>query len=127
MKYGNGQKAYLSAILDLHDKSIVSYVLGRSNKNPLVFKTLEIALASVYERKPLLHSDRGYQYTSLRFKEMLDEAQLKQSMSRVGRCIDNGPMESFWGTLKCEKYYLHTYDTFEQLERDIETSVYSPN
>ncbi|NBD23070.1 hypothetical protein GT019_04220 [Paenibacillus sp. T1] len=44
-----------------------------------------------------------------------------QSMSRrVGRCIDNGPMESFWGTLKCEKYYLHTYLTFEELERDIQ-------
>lgn len=43
-KYGNGQKAYLSAILDLHDKSIVSYVLGPSNNNPLVFKTLELAL-----------------------------------------------------------------------------------
>jgi putative transposase len=127
MKYGNGQKAYLSAILDLHDKSIVSYVLGRSNNNPLVFKTLEMALASVSERKPLLHSDRGYQYTSLRFKEMLDEAQLKQSMSRVGRCIDNGPMESFWGTLKCEKYYLHTYDTFEQLERDIEDYIHFYN
>jgi len=37
-KYGNGQKAYLSAILDLHDKSIVSYVLWRSNNNPLVFR-----------------------------------------------------------------------------------------
>lgn len=44
LKYGNGQKAYLSAILDLHDKSIVSYVLGHSNNNPLVFKTLKWAL-----------------------------------------------------------------------------------
>jgi putative transposase len=124
-KYGHGQKAYLSAILDLHDKSIVSYVLGHSNNNPLVFKTLELALTSACESesKPLLHSDRGFQYTSLRFKEMLDEAKLKQSMSRVGRCIDNGPMESFWGTLKCEKYYLHTYQTFEQLKRDIDDYI----
>lgn len=127
MKYCHGQKAYLSAILDLHDKSIVSYVLGRSNNNPLVFKTLEMALASVSESKPLLHSDRGYQYTSLRFKEMLDEAKLTQSMSRVGRCIDNGPMESFWGTLKCEKYYLHTYDTFEQLQSDIDDYIHFYN
>ncbi|WP_336604370.1 IS3 family transposase, partial [Paenibacillus sp. MMS18-CY102] len=43
-KYGHGQKAYLSAILDLHDKTIVSYVLGHSNNNPLVFQTLELAL-----------------------------------------------------------------------------------
>jgi putative transposase len=126
-KYGNGQKAYLSAILDLHDKSIVSYVLGHSNNNPLVFKTLELALTSASGSKPLLHSDRGFQYTSLRFKEMLDEAKLKQSMSRVGRCIDNGPMESFWGTLKCEKYYLHTYQTFEQLKRDIDDYIHFYN
>lgn len=126
-KYGTGQKAYLSAILDLHDKSIVSHVLGHSNNNPLVFRTLELALEAAPESTALLHSDRGYQYTSLRFKELLDEAKLTQSMSRVGRCIDNGPMESFWGTLKCEKYYLHTYHTFEELKRDIEDYIYFYN
>lgn len=93
-KYGPGQKAYLSAILDLHDKSIVSYVLGHSNNSPLVFKTLELALETSAGSTPLIHSDRGHQYTSLRFKELLDSANMKQSMSRVGKCIDNGPMES---------------------------------
>jgi putative transposase len=122
-KYGQGQKAYLSAILDLHDKSIVSYVLGRSNNNPLVFKTLELARETASGSTPMLHSDRGYQYTSARFKEMLDAVDMKQSMSRVGRCIDNGPMESFWGTLKCEKYYLHTYRTFDQLKSDIDDYI----
>lgn len=122
-KYGNGQKAYLSAILDLHDKSIVSYVLGHSNNNPLVFKTLKLALKAAPRSKALLHSDRGFQYTSLSFKRLLDKAKLKQSMSRVGRCIDNGPMESFWGTLKCEKYYLHKYQTFEQLMNDIDAYI----
>ncbi|WP_157841538.1 integrase core domain-containing protein, partial [Jeotgalibacillus soli] len=42
---------------------------------------------------------------------------MKQSMSRVGKYMDNGPMESFWGTLKCEKYSLHKYDTFEELSK----------
>jgi transposase InsO family protein len=51
MKYGASQKAYLSAILDLHDGSIVSYVLGTSNNNPLVFKTLDLALKPT--REPL--------------------------------------------------------------------------
>jgi transposase InsO family protein len=122
-KYGHGQKAYFSAILDLHDNSIVSSVLGHSNNNPLVFKTLEQALEATPGSTPMLHSDRGFQYTSTRFKEMLEAASMKQSMSRVGRCIDNGPMESFWGTLKCEKYYLHTYQTFDQLKRDIEDYI----
>lgn len=126
-KYGHGQKAYLSAILDLHDKSIVSYVLGHSNNNPLVFQTLDLALLAAPNSTPMLHSDRGFQYTSLQFKGMLDEAKLKQSMSRVGRCIDNGPMESFWGTLKCEKYHLHTYRTFEDLKKDIDDYIYFYN
>lgn len=126
-KYGNGQKAYLSAILDLHDKSIVSYVLGHSNNNPLVFTTLKLALKAAPRSKALLHSDRGFQYTSSSFKSMLDKAKLRQSMSRVGRCIDNGPMESFWGTLKCEKYYLRKYQTFEQLKNDIEKYIHFYN
>lgn len=53
------------------------------------------------------------------FKRKIDEAEMVHSMSRVGRCIDNGPMESFWGTLKCEKYYLHKYETFEALQQAI--------
>lgn len=126
-KYGNGQKAYLSAILDLHDKSIVSYVLGHSNNNNLVFQTLYLAMQASPGSTPMLHSDRGFQYTSLRFKKRLDSHQLTQSMSRVGKCIDNGPMESFWGTLKCEKYYLHKYQTFEALRKDIKNYIYFYN
>ncbi|WP_410258468.1 transposase [Bacillus cereus] len=48
-----------------------------------------------------------------------NEHPLIHSMSRVGKCIDNGPVESFWGTLKCEKYYLHKYETFEALQQAI--------
>ena len=60
-KYGNSKKAYLSAILDLHDKSIVGYVLGHSNNNNLVFKTLDMALEVSPGANPMIHSDRGYQ------------------------------------------------------------------
>jgi len=41
---------------------------------------------------------------------------MTQSMSRVARCIDNGPMESFWGMIKSEMYYLHKFATYEELE-----------
>lgn len=60
-KYGDGKKAYLSAILDLGDKSIVSYVIGKSNNNSLVFKTFEKAINKYPNAKPIFHSDRGYQ------------------------------------------------------------------
>lgn len=122
-KYGASQKAYLSAILDLHDKTIVAYVLGHSNNNQLVFNTLDIALEASPGASPLIHSDRGFQYTSYGFKRRLDAAAMTHSMSRVGRCIDNGPMESFWGTLKCEKYYLHKYYTFDDLSNAIDEYI----
>ncbi|MDR5588049.1 IS3 family transposase [Clostridium sp. 5N-1] len=122
-KYGNSEKAYLSAILDLNDNSIVAYVLGHSNNNELVFKTLDLALTASPGAKPMLHSDRGFQYTSYGFKRKLILAEMTQSMSRVGKCIDNGPMEAFWGILKCEKYYLHKYDTYEELSNAIDEYI----
>lgn len=126
-KYGNNQKAYLSAILDLYDKSIVAYVLGRSNNNQLVFKTLDKALEFSPGARPLFHSDRGFQYTSKQFKKKLDAAKITQSMSRVGKCIDNGPMEGFFGIIKCEKYYLNSYKTFEELKDAINEYMYFYN
>ena len=122
-KYGNSKKAYLSAIMDLHDKSIIGYVLGHSNNNDLVFKTLDMALEASTGASPIIHSDRGYQYTSYGFKNKLDAAEMTHSMSRVGKCIDNGPMEGFWGILKCEKYYLHKYNTYEDLSNAIDEYI----
>jgi putative transposase len=123
-KYGNGKKAYLSAVIDLYDNSIVSYVLGHSNNNKLVFDTMTPAIEALKgDEQPLIHSDRGYQYTSTYFKRMIEDAKMVHSMSRVGRCIDNGPIEAFWGTLKTEKYYLNKYDTYEALELAIDTYI----
>ena len=119
MKYGQGKKAYLSAILDLADKSIVSFVVGHSNNNKLVFETFDIAHKTYQNVTPLFQSDRGYQYTSRNFKAKLDQAGMTQSMSRVARCIDNGPMEAFWGMLKTEMYYLKNFDSYEELEKAI--------
>lgn len=123
LKYGKSQKAYLSAILDLHDKSIVAYVLGHYNNNDLVFKTLDMALESLPGVSPLIHSDRGFQYTSYGFKRKLAAAGMTQSMSRVGKCIDNGPMEAFWGIIKCEQYYLHKYHSYDELSNAIDEYI----
>lgn len=123
MKYGNSQKMYLSAILDLKDKSIVSFVVGNSNNNQLVFETFDAAVQRHPDAQPLFHSDRGFQYTSRIFKAKLDAAGMTQSMSRVGRCIDNGPMEAFWGTLKVEMYYLRRFDDYDGLRLAIEQYI----
>lgn len=98
-------KVYLSAILDLYDRRIVSYVIGDSNNNSLVFDTFDAAIAANPGATPLCHSDRGFQYTNRLFHAKLEAAGMTQSMSRVAKCIDNGPMEGFWGILKRERYY----------------------
>lgn len=98
-------KVYLSAIIDLYDRRIVSYAIGDSNNNALVFDTFDKAVAMEPDAHPLFHSDRGFQYTTNIFRQKLVDAGMNQSMSRVGKCIDNGPMEGFWGILKREKYY----------------------
>ena len=89
-------KLYLSAILDLCDRRIVSYVIRDRNDNKLVFDTLDKAVLENPNAHPLFHSDRGFQYTSRTFHKKLLDAGMTQSMSRVGRCIDNGPMEGFY-------------------------------
>lgn len=107
-KYYTGlekHKLYLSAILDLYDRRIVSFVIRDRNDNDLVYSTFAAAVAVNPSAHPLLHSDRGYQYTNRTFHGMLVKAGMTQSMSRVGKCIDNGPMEGFWGILKRERYY----------------------
>jgi len=123
MKYGENGKLYLSAILDLKDKGIVSYAIGRRNDNRLVFDTFDVAISKYPNAHPLFHSDRGFQYTSKQFKTRLDKAGMTQSMSRVGCCIDNGPMEGFWGILKCEMYYLGKFKDYGSLVAAIEKYI----
>ena len=122
-KYGDSEKMYLSAILDLKDKGIVAYAIGRNNNNQLAFDTFDTAVQKYPDAKPLFHSDRGYQYTSKAFRTKLDTQGMTQSMSRVGRCIDNGPMEAFWGTLKAEMYYLHRFNDYNSLALAIEQYI----
>lgn len=117
------KKLYLSAIFDLYDRRIVAYKIGLSNNNQLVFDTFDEAVALNPNAHPLFHSDRGFQYTSKTFHNKLIEAKMRQSMSRVGRCIDNGPMEGFWGILKSEMYYLKKFTSQEELTIAIENYI----
>ena len=108
-------KVYLSAILDLYDRRIVSFVIGDRNDNPLVFKTFDKAVKMNPNAHPIFHSDRGFQYTNRVFHHKLEKAGMTQSMSRVAKCIDNGPMEGFWGILKRERYYGKRFTSKQEL------------
>lgn len=120
---GSPKKLYLSAIIDLYDRSIVAYVISKRNDNNLVFRTFEKAMENNTGATPIFHSDRGFQYTSKVFRNMLDENHMIQSMSRVGRCIDNAPIEGFWGTIKSEMYYLNKFQTEEELVSSIDKYI----
>ncbi|WP_317049215.1 IS3 family transposase [Clostridium neonatale] len=112
-------KLYLSAILDLCDRRAVAFVLSDHNNNQLVFDTFDAAVAANPDAHPILHSDRGFQYTSRAFHQKLEKAGMIQSMSRVAHCTDNGPMEGFWGILKREKYYGKKFHTRDELVQAI--------
>ncbi len=119
----DAHKVYLSAILDLYDRRIVAYVIGDFNDNPLVLKTFDRAVKANPDAHPLFHSDRGFQYTNRAFHHKLEKAGMQQSMSRVAKCIDNGPMEGFWGILKRERYYGKRFTGKKELIDMIESYI----
>ena len=123
------EKIYLSPILDLYDKSIVTYSISDRNNNHLVFKMFQKAVSENKTKDTLIHSDRGFQYTSPSFKAMIRKADMSQSMSRPGKCIDNGPMEGFFGILKSEYYYNKNYKITnkDELIKGIKQYIYYYN
>ncbi|PKM53048.1 MAG: hypothetical protein CVV00_14275 [Firmicutes bacterium HGW-Firmicutes-5] len=116
-------KVYLSAILDLFDRRIVSYTIRDSNNNELVFEMFDNAIKHNPDAHPLFHSDRGFQYTNRTFHAKLEKAGMTQSMSRVAKCIDNGPMEGFWGIIKRERYYGKRFISRESVVKMIEEYI----
>ena len=127
--YGKGKKAYLSAVKDLATKEIVGHYLSRNIDMELVFntlaKTIEITPASSFEFL-MMHSDQGFHYTNPSFRQKLKDLKITQSMSRKGNCLDNAPIESFFGHFKDELDYSNC-DTFEELEKKVNAYIYDYN
>jgi putative transposase len=111
---------YLAIILDLFSRKIVGWSLGDRINKELVMKALEMA---IWRRRPapclLFHSDRGSQYCSKAFQEMLKKNAMICSMSRKGDCWDNSVAESFFGSLKTERVFDSSYSSREEARRDI--------
>lgn len=116
---GTSVKVYLCAILDLYDMSIVSYKFSPRNNTALTKDVFIDAMSKNPDAKPIFHSDRGNNYTAKEFHLHLNNHGIIQSMSRPGKCIDNGPMEAFWSKVKTEKYYLNKYFTIPELISDM--------
>jgi transposase InsO family protein len=111
-----GRMAYLSAVKDVASREIVGWSLGRNLQMDLVFRTLDDLGRNAPGARALLHSDQGVHYTSPEFAARARALDLVQSMSRKGNCVDNAPMESFFGHFKDEVDY-GSCRTFEEVER----------
>lgn len=113
---------YLSTILDLHSKMIIGYSFSKTMETSLILDTLKDALLNRnYEKGSLiLHSDLGTQYTSQRYEEALEKAEIQHSFSKKGCPYDNAGIESFHATIKKERIYCQpVYKTFGEAKVDV--------
>jgi len=111
---------YLAAVLDLYARRIVGWAMAETLERQLVLAALRMALETRQPPAGLLHhSDRGSQYASQDYRDVLTQYQIQASMSRKGNCYDNAPMESFFGTLKTELIHHRHYLTRMEAKTDI--------
>ncbi len=112
--WGN-KRAYLSTILDLETRDIVSYKINKYNNNKVVMDTLKEAISKTKDLNGLiLHSDQGYQYLSTEYKIVCESNGILISMSRKGTPLDNAVIESFHSILKKETLYNNNIKNFEE-------------
>ncbi len=111
---------YLAGHKDLFHGEIVGYAMGERLTKTLVSQSLFRAVAAKHPPKGLInHSDRGSQYCSYDYRELLEQFEMEASMSGKGNCFDNAPMESFWGMLKQELVHHRRYRTRQEAIQDI--------
>lgn len=111
---------YLAVVLDLFSRKVVGWPMKPTIATGLVSSALQMALLQRKPTKGLLHhSDRGSQYASNEYQQLLNLACLVCSMSRKGNCYDNAVVESFFATLKRERVYQRRYLTRAQAQQDI--------
>ena len=124
----NGQKLYLSPVMDLYNGEIVAWQMERRPLLRLVTAMLKKAFSRLKPaEKPLLHSDQGWQYQQASYRALLRDRAVTQSMSRKGNCLDNAAMESFFSTLKSEFFYLNRFESIEQLQAGLRQYIHYYN
>ena len=106
------EKVYLSPVMDLFNREIVSYSISTSPNLQQIREMLNGLFAKLpSDATPLFHSDQGWQYQHAEYRRLLVEHKIKQSMSRKGNCMDNGAMENFFGRLKVEMFYGEKFES----------------
>ncbi len=111
---------YLAVVIDLYSRKVVGWSIGSRMKAQLVCDALTMA---IWQRRPnaglIVHTDRGSQYASKVYRNLLLANNIKGSMSRKGNCWDNAVVESFFGSLKQERVQWKNYQTRFEAQQDI--------
>jgi putative transposase len=124
LKY-EGKKAYFAAVKDLETKEIVGSSVSNRIDIELTNSAIKKALAGLsdYQKKKLMvHSDQGFHFTHFSFRNLLETEGVTQSMSRKGNCLDNAPMESFFGLIK-DHLDLRDCKKIEDVEKEVTRKV----
>ena len=113
---------YLSVIIDAYTMQVLSYVLSDSLEVDFVLETVNILIRDhgiSLDADAYIHSDQGCHYTSVKFRELVENTDLTQSMSRKGNCWDNAPQESFYGHMKD-----HSKDRFAKCNNKVQWCIF---
>ena len=115
-----GEKLYLSPIIDLHSRDLVSYTISERPVLSMVTTMLDRAFEKIPNGTGLiLHSDQGWQYQHKQYQRMLHKKGVRQSMSRKGNCLDNAVIENFFGLLKSELLYLQNFESMKHFKQEL--------
>lgn len=121
---GEEKKLYLSPILDVYNSEIVNYTLSYHPTIELTNTMLGNALRKTKDKNGLtIHSDQGFHYQHSSWTNKLEKMNITQSMSRKGSCLDNSPMENFFGILKQEMFYGEYFKNYDHLISEIEKYI----
>jgi len=122
------KKLYLSPIMDLYNREIISFTLA---DRPMLQPVLEMVKKATGNRQKIpgliIHSDQGWHYQNQQYQNLLKEKEIKISMSRKGNCLDNAVIENFFGTLKSELFYLKKYQSIHELKKEIKEYIHYYN
>lgn len=119
-----GTKCYLSPIIDLYNREVISYNISYRPTLDLVMSMIDDAFVKIPDQTNLiLHSDQGWHYQHGNYQFRLKQKGVQQSMSRKGNCLDNAAIESFFGVLKSELLYLQKFNSIEHFQKELEEYI----
>lgn len=122
--YKTQERLYLSPILDAFNGEVKSYRMGRRPTQDISSEALREALSKVDDTSNLIvHTDQGIHYQIDSWVNQLEEANVVQSMSRKGNCLDNSPMENLFSIIKQEMFYGETFNSYDELKQALEKYI----